>query len=516
MTLPPPTLPPPTLPPLPRHPALFQINTRVLLRRLGDEANGVVTLDGIPDSLLDGLQERGFDWIWFLGVWRTGEAGRAVSRTEPGWQAGFRAALPDLCEADIVGSPFAITGYEVDPLLGDEAALERLRRRLHARSLRLMLDFVPNHMAPDHPWVRDKPEMFVQGTAEDMAREPGNWFQSAPDGPVLARGRDPYFPGWPDTAQLDYSRPETRAAMTGVLRSVAERCDGVRCDMAMLMLPDVFGRTWGRWLGGREMVPFWPDAITAARAVSPGFTLMAEVYWGLEDQLLSNGFDLAYDKALYDGLRDADAGRVRFLLTGGEEKQDRRARFLENHDEPRAAAVFPWPKQRAAALATFASPGLRFFHQGQFEGMRVHIPIHLDRGPQEPADDRIAAFYARLLEALREPALRDGRHEELTPLAAWEGNPSHGNLICALWHGDDGAAFLRVVNLSTDRAQCRVRFGDGGGGDWLLRDRLGPETYRRTARELFEPGLFLDLPGWGTNLFALSRAAADPALTEAS
>ena len=63
---------------------------------------------------------------------------------------------------------------------------------------------------------------------------------------ILAYGRDPYFSGWPDTVQLDYSNPATQEAMMKELLRIADQCDGVRCDMAMLILPEVFERTWGR------------------------------------------------------------------------------------------------------------------------------------------------------------------------------------------------------------------------------------------------------------------------------
>ena len=152
------------------------------------------------------------------------------------------------------------------PALGGNPALVRLRDRLHARGLRLMLDFVPNHMAPDHPWARDQPGMFVRGSQAALARQPGNYMAvETAEGPaILAHGRDPYFPGWPDTLQLDYGNPATQAAMRGELLAAASLCDGLRCDMAMLILPEVFQRTWGI-----AAQPFWPSAIQAVRARGP-------------------------------------------------------------------------------------------------------------------------------------------------------------------------------------------------------------------------------------------------------
>jgi glycosidase len=198
-----------------------------------------------------------------------------VSRGRRDWRAAFARDLPDLRDEDITGSPFAIQAYDVSPEYGADAALARLRDRLARRGLRLLLDFVPNHVSPDHPWVRSHPEYFIEGTEEDLAREPANWVRVG--GRVLAHGRDPYFPGWPDTLQLNYLHPGLREAMRGELSRIAARCDGVRCDMAMLVLPDVFERTWGR-----SPSPFWPKATRRVRERVPGFTFMAEVYWDLE------------------------------------------------------------------------------------------------------------------------------------------------------------------------------------------------------------------------------------------
>ena len=141
--------------------------------------------------------------------------------------------------------------------------------------------------------------------------------------------------------------------------------------MAMLVLPEVFERTWGI-----RSAPFWPRATAEVRSQVPDFLFMAEVYWDLEWTLQQQGFDATYDKRLYDRLEHGASPAVRGHLQAALDFQDRLWRFLENHDEPRAAATFA-PDHRAAAVITFLSPGLRFFHQGQREGKRVRIPMHL-------------------------------------------------------------------------------------------------------------------------------------------
>ncbi|MGH3055152.1 MAG: alpha-amylase family glycosyl hydrolase, partial [Gaiellaceae bacterium] len=403
----------------PKYPALYQINTRVWLTELSHRLGRPAMLDDIRDAELDRLAAMGFDWVWLLSVWQTGPAAQKVSRSNAGWRHEFQETLPDLREDDIAGSGFAITGYTVHSSLGGDAALARLRERLKRRGLRLLLDFVPNHMAPDHPWVEQHPDYFIHGNDADLARAPQNYCRvQTSKGPlVLAYGRDPYFDGWPDTLQLNYGNPELQQAMIGELVRIAGQCDGVRCDMAMLVLPEVFERTWGM-----RAELFWPKATERVRKAAPGFCFMAEVYWDMEWALQQQGFDYTYDKCLYDRLRDGHARPVREHFHAGLDYQNKLARFLENHDEPRAAATFAPEAHRAAAVITFLSPGLRFFHQGQFEGCWKRISPHLCRGPAEPADQNLQQFYDRLLGVLRQPVVREGQWQLLECVPAWEGN----------------------------------------------------------------------------------------------
>ena len=488
--------------PEPRYPVLYQANTRIWLNNLSRQLGRASTLEDIPDGELDRLAGLGFDWLYLLGAWTTGKAGRQVSRSNPEWRAEFQRILPDLNEEDICGSCFALRAYRVHPQLGGNAALERLRERLRPRGLRLMLDFVPNHTAPDHPWAKSHPDYYVQGAPEDLARAPGNYTRlwSGQEERILAYGRDPYFPGWPDTLQLNYANPGLHQAMIKELRKAARLCDGLRCDMAMLVLPEIFERTWGL-----RAEPFWPEAIARVREDQPGFTFMAEVYWDLEWTLLQQGFDYAYDKRLYDRLHARQAGPVREHLSAGLDYQDGMARFLENHDEPRAAAVFPPDVHRAAAVITYCSPGLRFFHQGQLEGRRVRIPPHLCRAPQETPDPVLEAFYQRLLACLRDPGLRDGDWQRLEARPAWDGNPTWEHLIAGAWKSPDGRRLLAVANFAPHHSQgyLGLPFAELPGRGVRLIDRLGLDSFNRNGDVLFQSGLYLDMPGWGYHVFEI-------------
>ncbi len=486
----------------PGHPLLYQINTRVLLTELSKSLGRPATLDDIPDAELDRLAKIGFDWIWFLSVWQTGAAGQHVSRANHGWRREFEETLPDLREEDIAGSGFAITGYTVHPDLGGDAALGRLRERLRKRGLRLLLDFVPNHTGLDHPWVENHPEYYLSGTELDLARAPQNYTWSRCKGGdlLLAYGRDPYFPGWPDTLQLNYGNPATQEAMIGELLKIAGQCDGVRCDMAMLVLPDVFERTWGL---PAEL--FWPKATQRVRQQSPGFVFMAEVYWDLEWELQQQGFDYTYDKRLYDRLREGHARPVRDHLRADFDYQKKMARFLENHDEPRAAATFPPGMHEAAAVITFLSAGLRFFHQGQFEGRRKRISPHLVRAPLEPTDETLHRFYDRLLAVLRRRTVRDGQWRLLDCAPAWEGNGTSECFLAFAWQGSGEERLLVTINYSASPSQCYVPFPfpDLAGRTVRLKDLMGPASYDRNGDELLSRGIYLDVPAWGYHVFEL-------------
>jgi Alpha amylase, catalytic domain len=487
----------------PRYPSLYQINTRVWLTALSRQLGRRATLDDIPDAELDRLAAMGFHWIWLLSVWQTGAAAQAVSRSNPEWRHEFEETLSDLTEEDIPGSGFAITGYTVHHDLGGDESLGRLRERLRQRGLKLMLDFVPNHMAPDHPWVEQHPERFIGGSEADLANQPQNYFQAqTANGPrIFAYGRDPYFAGWPDTIQLNYGDPALQEAMIGELIRIAGQCDGVRCDMAMLILPDVFERTWGI-----QAPLFWPDAIRRVRERTPDFTFMAEVYWDREWDIQQQGFDYAYDKTLYDRLREGHARPVREHFHAGLDYQNKLARFLENHDEPRAGATFPAGQHEAAAVITFLAPGLRFFHQGQFEGRLKRISPHLGRAPNERVNESLEKFYARLLEVLRHLAVRDGEWRLLECAPAWDGNSSNDAFIAFAWQGADDARVLVAVNYASHHSQCRVRnsFSGLAGRSWQLRDLLGDAVYDRDGNELTEHGLYLDVAPWQCHAFEVT------------
>jgi hypothetical protein len=492
----------------PTYPVVYEINTWAWLEELSRRAGRFITLSNVPQAELERIAAYGFDALWLMGVWERSPEGRKVARELPGLQKEYRAALPDYTDEDVVGSPYAIHAYRVDPTLGGDAGLASLRGRLKALGLRLILDFVPNHLARDHAWIAQQPQRLVQGSASSLARQPGNYFEVTTDGEwrVFAHGRDPSFDGWSDTVQLDYRAADTRRAMADLLLALAARCDGVRCDMAMLVTHDTFLRTWG----GQFEPPraeFWPAAITDLQALHPDFLMLAEVYWDLEWDLQQQGFDFTYDKRLYDKLLAGDAMDVRLHLTASMDFQRHLARFVENHDERRAAEAFGVARSQAAAVLALTLPGLRLLHEGQLEGKQVKLPVQLGRRPAETAVESFDPFYRRLVAALRHPVLHDGEWRLLKPAEEWAGNPTHRNIVAFRWSLADDHRLV-VVNLSAQRAQCFVPVDVMAlaGKPLRLVDILAEQTFDRSGDELTGRGLYVDLPAYGYHLLEIQEA----------
>jgi hypothetical protein len=487
------------------HPHLYEINTWAWLEELSQRAGRHVSLVDVPDSEWNRLAGLGFDLIWLMGVWERSPESRREFRGDAASFANFQKALPGATLDDVVGSPYSIRRYQPDPRIGDWAALDATRAKLHARGLRLLLDFVPNHVALDHPWVLEHPEYFIQGSADDFAGDSSSFYRAETYSGTrfIARAKDPYFPPWRDVAQLNHFHPPMRAALLDVLREVAKHCDGFRCDMAMLVLNDIFAQTWSNHLAGsapptRE---FWPDV----RAELPDAILLAESYWGTERHLIDLGFDFAYDKSLYDALRADDPSKVRACISGDLAYQSHLARFLENHDEERSATDFGTEELHAVATLIATLPGLRFYYQGQLEGRRIRLPIALSHAASEPADPAIEALYRQLLQISNESVFHAGAWRRLDAEDIGDGTAS--NLIVYDWQTENCWKLI-VVNLAHAASQARIHLGDriAPGRRYRFNDQLNQAVYLRDAEELRGPGLYVRLDSFRAHLFDIGYA----------
>ncbi len=486
-------------------PRIYEINTRVWLTQLCENYGKSIDLDNIPDEVLDELVSYEIDAVWLMGVWERGVATRASALN---YVHEYRYALPDIQPDDVIGSAYAVHNYVVEPAIGGREALARLRVRLQQRGLRLVLDFVPNHVATDHAAISLHPEYFVQGTPEQLKRDTTNFFltHNAKNQPiVIARGRDPYFPGWIDTAQLNVFSPGGRAMALEILLDIASQCDGVRCDMAMLVMNEVFVRSWG-WLGLKPPKrDYWETIIPKVKAQNPEFLFIAEAYWNLEYALQLQGFDYTYDKTMYDRLLKGDVNGIYLHLTANMNYLKRKIRFIENHDEHRAAAAFGPDRSRPAAALICTLPGSVLLHQGQFEGRKVKLPVHIVRQPHEEEFTPLYDFYMNLLAETRDDIYRTGQWSLFRCYAACNGCEGAGNIVAYGWRKNNDFRLV-VVNMVDEWSQALI--GLNGWLDelkdksWLLYDALHNYYIEEEGSNLAESGgLYVDVEGSSAHIY---------------
>ena len=492
------------MPSSPRYPTIYEINTWVWLSDLSEKYGTTLNLGNVPTAEWDAIADYGFDSVWLMGVWERSPAGIAIANQNQNLLNDFRKALHDFKSQDNVGSPYCVRRYIVDQHLGGPGGLATARKELAKRRMSLLLDFVPNHVAPDHPWAVEHPEYFISGSTDDARRDPASYITIG--NRVFACGRDPFFPAWPDVVQLNGFQPGLRRAVIETIHSIAQQCDGIRCDMAMLLMNPIFERTWGARAGHRPATEYWSEVIPETKRVHPHFLFIAEAYWDLEWELQQQGFDFCYDKRLYDRLEHESAESVRLHLCADLKYQEKLLRFLENHDEPRAAATFTSAKERVAAVTTATLPGPRLFHEGQFEGRRTRVPVFLGRRPKEYVDCELQEFYKKLLKSLDREIFRDGDWK-LCDRRGWPDNESYLNLVAWAWTSDNERNLV-IVNLSDKAAQARVivPWADAGGVTWRLGDTMSGATYERDGDEMQGQGLYVELGPWGYNFFQCSRS----------
>ncbi len=472
---------------------VYELNARTWRAERTRELGRPTTLDDLSFAVLDHLVESGFTWLYLFGVWRTGPLARDLARTDEALIRHAQGLLPDFTPDDLCASPVAVAAYQVAPELGGDEALERLRDRARASGLSLMLDFIPNHVGLDHPWAKEHPEYLIQADEQALATDPAAHVRL--HGRIFAHGRDPFFAPWRDTLQIDYSNPAAQDAVIREANLIAARCDGLRCEEAMLLLPEVFQGTWGR-----TMAPFWRRCLDAVRSEHPGTLFLAEVYWNREWDLQQAGFDFTYDKILYDRLLTDDAESIRGHLRATMDFQYHCVRFLENDDEQRAAAKFASiDHHRGALFITGMVPGVLLCHHGQEDGRRIHCPQRLVRRPPEEGSEFHRSAYRELLQLLSEPARHDGRWQLLEPRDD-AGRP----LIACLWSLAGYHSLLLIVNASWHNADGAIDAGPLAQHDCQVQDFLaGGPTSTWTSDDLSRHGVRVALPPWGARVFRL-------------
>ncbi len=477
-----------------QRPIVYQINTRVWLNTLSAQFGRPIHLGSIPQEVINELASYHINFIWLMGIWHRGEKCRQSALN---YVHEYRGALPDVTPDDVVGSAYAIGGYRIDRDLGGKRGLETFRRQMRAHGIRLMLDFVPNHVGMDHPWLTEHPEYFVQGTPELLQKDRGGFFPvTTRNGAtvVIAHGRDPNFPSWIDTAQLNIFNPDLRAAVIDTLTEIATMCDAVRCDMAMLMVDEVFLRTWG-WRGLKPLPKqYWQEVIPAIKSQYPDFLFIAEVYWHMEYEMLQQGFDYTYDKTLYDHALKHNYEGVFYHFKAELSFLEHNIRFIENHDEPRAAASFGVERSKVFATLILTVPGAVLLHDGQFVGRRVKLPVQIARQPVEPLDLSLAAFYRTLLAEAADPIYRHGRWQ-LFERANVGSSGTYQQVLAYAWQHQDELRLI-ALNMGETPATAKIHLGrlmDAHTGcTVLMRDALSGHVIEAAADDL--------LNGWTVQL----------------
>ncbi len=494
------------MPTWPKRPLIYEVNTWVWLNELGQKYGGPIDLGSIPPEEWQYFSALNVNAVWFMGVWERSPAGARIALRQQGVMDEFRQALPDFTAEDVVGSPYCVRRYQVDERLGGPNGLALARKELADRGISLVLDFVPNHTAQDCPWISSHPEYFIQGSRDDLENDPLAFFEAKRpglnQGAVFACGRDPFFPAWQDVAQVNAFNADLRKASIKTLNGILKQCDGVRCDMAMLLMNDVFEKTWGGRAGERPGKEYWVEIIGEVRGRFPSALLIAEAYWDREWELQQQGFDLCYDKRLYDRLSSGTAAGVRLHLMADISYQDKLLRFIENHDEKRAAAVFPLQRQQCAAVVSTTLPGARLIHDGQIEGRKIKVPVALRRRPPEGPQKAVQSFYDKLLNVISSACFHDGEWK-LCDRTGWPDNSSWGDILAWCWELSGQERHLIAVNLSDHRSQAliQVPWEDIGGARWKLIDVLSGSEYERDGDSMQSPGLFVELEGWNYHFF---------------
>ncbi|MFX1508011.1 MAG: alpha-amylase family glycosyl hydrolase [Promethearchaeota archaeon] len=493
------------------HQTIYEINTRVWLEDFRKKTGEDLLLLKIPDEYWYELLEKKFDWIWLMGIWKHSPLTMGDLKRHPGLKKEFTEAFPNWKSEDVIGSPYSIVEYELNPLLGDPNDLKTLKEKLNQMGVKLMVDFVPNHFGKASPIVKTNPDLFI--SSQETPKENLSLFVQIETNQGLrwvAFGKDPYFPPWDDTFQLDYFNPDTRKYMVDILFQIADQSDGIRCDMAMLCLNEIVSRTWGWYFKDKGIkqpqTEFWNEAISNVKRIHPEFVFLAEVYWDLNWQLLQLGFDYTYDKQLYDRLIHSSPNYVREHLWADIDYQRKSLRFIENHDERRANEYFGKKKSLAAAVISSTIPGLCLYHQGQFEGYKLKIPVQLRQKTFEHSDKEIQLFYNLLLTFTDHSAFKEGEWTLINSSEAWEENDSWQNLLSWQWVDKRTEEFrLIVVNYASNQSQGRVfpilPISLQKMKDLALIDFLTKDEFTRNVKMLNNQGLYIDLRPYQSHLF---------------
>jgi glycosidase len=294
--------------------------------------------------------------------------------------------------------------------------------------------------------------------------------------------------------------------MIKLLKKIAGHCDGVRCDMAMLVLNEIFTRTWG-WANRSPVYPkpeeeFWTRAIREV----PGLIYIAEAYWDTGWTLQQLGLDYVYDKRLYDRLKGGQPGDIYGHLMAEPDYQKKLLRFIENHDEMRSLTTFGAEKAKAAATLFSGLPGMKLYFHGQIEGRKLHLPLQIRQTRPEPVDPVIKDFYLTLLSIVDEPVFHDGEWQlkEFLPY----GDDLAGSTL-AYTREKENRIMLVICNLGPSQSEGRVVFQENISelSEYLMIDRFNKQSRKIQGKIMAHPGINFVLNGYESKIIEITPAS---------
>jgi glycosidase len=480
------------------HPNILEINTWVWLNELSKNYNKDISLDIIPEEVFTNYLAN-FDAIWLMGVWERSLASKKIAQEHLGLQREFHKALDDFNIDDVIGSPYAVYYYHVDSRLGGNKALQALREKLRKNDIKLILDYVPNHVARDHLWTLETEDIFIKGGEQDLKHYSQDFFERYDK--ILAHGKDPNFPSWTDTVQINAFSEKAREKTINTLLLIAEKCDGVRIDMAMLMTNEVFKRTWGDKVGQPPEREFWEEVIPKVKQKYPNFKFIGEVYWEMEWQLMQQGFDYCYDKRLYDRIIDKNIQSIKNHLTADFGYQKKLVRFIENHDEPRIANIMEPEYSKVAALLILTLPGMALIHEGQMKGYNIRTPVQLKRRKKEQKSTELLEFYHEILEIIKLNSIKKGKWE-LCPC------PEDNSLIAYHWWNPE-SEYLVIINMSAQKIKTRIEIPhlNIDSKNIQFKEKITEKKTRVITQVIKKAGFLAELDGYNYLIFEIKEVS---------
>ncbi len=477
------------------YPVVLEIHTEVWFEKLKRKYNRNVSFMDVPDEEINKLKNLNIDAIWFMGIWKKSDRSKDIAQRTPYLLDFGKKYFTDFNSSDdIIASAYSVAEYKIGDNFGGNNSFLTFREKI--KPVNIILDFVPNHTSTDHRWVSEKPELYVQLDFHTLERNTSFLI----DNHVIAMGKDPNFSPWTDTAQLDYSKRETRENMISVLKEISTLCDGVRCDMAMLVTNSVFSRTWSKHIECEE--EFWVKAIEEVKSYNENFIFIAEVYWDFEWELQQQGFDYTYDKTLYDRLKNRNNQGVYGHLHAEKVYYQHLVRFLENHDEERASSIWMNGSLFTSAALTLLLPGMKLIYEGQMKGEKIQYPIQFKRWVDKPLDENTYNFYKNLLKIIKKEIFHNGSWRIICTYSHNE--KDFCGVFVYHWKYISENILILINNTEFEKkGYIPLDFLHWKDLKICFRDILSDDVFERDVDNLKETGWFFDLEPYEIRIYEI-------------